>query len=74
VARTRYLADTSVFARLAKPPVTVAFAPLAVQGQVAMCSPWRSRLIILHYDADFELVAEVTGQQQQWVVTRGTAD
>ncbi len=31
-------------------------------------------LVVLHYDADFDLVAEVTGQPQEWVVPRGTAD
>jgi len=31
-------------------------------------------LVVLHYDADFELVAEITGQAQEWVVPRGTAD
>ena len=31
-------------------------------------------LTILHYDADFELVAELTGQPHEWVVERGTAD
>jgi len=31
-------------------------------------------LTVLHYDADFELVAQVTGQGQEWIVTRGTAD
>ena len=138
MARTRYLADTSVFARLAKPGVVAAFAPLAADGQVGMCSPVafelgfsardpqdyrdladrlssfppvpvtegdhrramevqaalavRSQhralslvdglvaaiaeardLIVLHYDADFELVAEITGQAQEWIVPRGTA-
>jgi predicted nucleic acid-binding protein len=32
------------------------------------------RLTVLHYDADFELIAEVTGQEQEWIVERGTAD
>jgi predicted nucleic acid-binding protein len=32
------------------------------------------QLTVLHYDADFELVAEVTGQDQEWVVGRGTVD
>jgi predicted nucleic acid-binding protein len=32
------------------------------------------KLTVLHYDADFELVAEVTGQDQEWVVGRGTAN
>ena len=31
-------------------------------------------LTILHYDADFELVAEITGQPHEWIVDRGTAD
>ena len=31
-------------------------------------------LVILHYDADFELVAELTGQPHQWAAERGTAD
>jgi predicted nucleic acid-binding protein len=29
-------------------------------------------LIVLHYDADFELIAAVTGQLTEWVVPRGT--
>jgi len=31
-------------------------------------------LTILHYDADFELVSDLTGQPHEWVVERGTAD
>ena len=31
-------------------------------------------LTVLHYDRDFELVAKVTGQRQEWIVPRGTAD
>lgn len=27
---------------------------------------------ILHYDADFDLIAEVTGQATEWVVPRGS--
>lgn len=30
------------------------------------------RLTILHYDADFDLIAEITGQACEWVVPRGT--
>ncbi len=29
-------------------------------------------LTVLHYDADFERIAEVTGQEQDWVVPRGS--
>jgi predicted nucleic acid-binding protein len=137
--RIRYLADTSVFARLIKPIVAARFAPLAARREVALSAPVvfelgytarspddyraiteglqafpaiptteadhrraleiqaalasRSQhralslvdalvaavaeardLTVLHYDADFELVAGITGQTQEWVVARGTAD
>lgn len=29
---------------------------------------------VLHYDADFDLIASVTGQPTQWVVPAGTAE
>ncbi|MEO6318402.1 MAG: PIN domain nuclease [Acidimicrobiales bacterium] len=29
-------------------------------------------LTVLHYDHDFDLIAEVTGQPAEWVVPRGT--
>jgi predicted nucleic acid-binding protein len=32
------------------------------------------RLVVLHYDRDFETIAEVTGQPAQWVVAAGSAD
>ena len=32
----------------------------------------RHGLTLLHYDADFDVVAEVTGQRCNWVVPRGT--
>lgn len=44
-----------------------------VDALVAAVAEARS-LTVLHYDADFELVAEVTGQAHHWVVPRGTAD
>ncbi|WP_420625051.1 PIN domain nuclease [Candidatus Poriferisodalis sp.] len=31
-------------------------------------------LIVLHYDADFDLIADITGQPTEWIVERGTAD
>lgn len=139
MARELYLADTSVLARLSKPPVANAFSSLAVTGSIAVCAPVafevgitargpshysdvmrrladyatmpttdgdhrraleiqavlaqssRHRalslvdalvaaiaegrgLTVLHYDADFELIAGVTGQPHAWVVPRGTAD
>lgn len=139
MSRLRYLVDTSVLARLGKPTVAAAFAPLATAGQIGICPPvafelgynaQRGRdhaalteelqlyppidvtaadhrrglevqallarrgqhralslvdalvaaaaeardLTVLHYDSDFELVAEVTGQPHEWIVERGTAD
>jgi predicted nucleic acid-binding protein len=32
----------------------------------------RARLTVLHYDADYDLVAAVTGQATEWVVPRGS--
>lgn len=56
---------------------------LAVKGQhravsipdLLICATAeRHEVTVLHYDADFEIVAAVTGQPVQWVVPRGTAD
>lgn len=44
-----------------------------VDGLVAAAAETRD-LTVLHYDADFELVAEITGQAHQWIVERGSAD
>lgn len=139
VARATYLADTSAFARLTRPHVAAAVAPLVAEGRVALCAPVafelgfsarngadhdaimsrveafelvpttdgdhrralalqrllaqrgqhralslvdalvaaaaESRsLTVLHYDADFDLVSEITGQPTRWVVEPGTAD
>jgi predicted nucleic acid-binding protein len=32
----------------------------------------RERVSVLHYDGDYDLIAQVTGQPAQWVVPRGT--
>ncbi|MGQ0467290.1 MAG: PIN domain nuclease [Sporichthyaceae bacterium] len=34
----------------------------------------RAGLTLLHYDADFDLIAAVTGQAVEWIVPRGTVD
>ena len=31
-------------------------------------------LVVLHYDRDYERIAEVTGQPTRWIVAAGTAD
>lgn len=32
------------------------------------------RAILVHYDADFDHIASVTGQQTRWIVARGSVD
>jgi predicted nucleic acid-binding protein len=32
----------------------------------------RERVVILHYDGDYDFIAEITGQPTQWVVPAGT--
>jgi hypothetical protein len=34
----------------------------------------RAGLTVLHYDSDFELIAEVTSQPVEWVLPRGSVD
>jgi hypothetical protein len=67
-ARRRSIDVVSLLAA-AKPSLAAAFAPLAAEGLVGLCD-----LVVLHSDADFQLVAATTGQDHQWVVPRGTAD
>ena len=38
---------------------------------VAACAE-KAALTILHYDADFDRIAKLTGQAAQWVVPRGS--
>lgn len=44
-----------------------------VEALVAASAEARD-LSILHYDADFERIADVTGQPHEWIVPRGSAD
>jgi predicted nucleic acid-binding protein len=34
----------------------------------------RNRLTVLHYDGDYDRIAELTGQPVEWIVPRGAAD
>jgi len=38
---------------------------------IAACAE-KAELTVLHYDADFERIARVTGQSEQWMVPRGS--
>ncbi|PTL56623.1 PIN domain nuclease [Paraconexibacter algicola] len=40
---------------------------------IAACAE-RGGLTVLHYDADFDTIAQVTGQPMEWIVPRGTVD
>jgi predicted nucleic acid-binding protein len=40
---------------------------------VAACAE-HAGLTVMHYDADYERIAEVTGQPMQWVVPRGSVE
>jgi predicted nucleic acid-binding protein len=66
----------------------IAQRALKVQGLLARRSQHRSvsipdlliaataeryALTVLHYDGDYERIAEITGQPTEWVVPRGTA-
>jgi len=45
-------------------------APL--QDLIIAAAAERAGVTLLHYDADFDLIASVTGQPCEWVVERGT--
>jgi predicted nucleic acid-binding protein len=60
--------------------VTASMVALAERGQHRRPIPdilvaaiaWAHDAVILHYDKDFDLIAEVTGQRSEWIVERGT--
>jgi len=139
MAVARYLPDTSVWARLQRPAVLSAFAPLVDRGLVGTCAivdleilysartgkehdhfrsqrsafeyfpttdeiaqraievqgmlakrsqhrsvsipdliiaatAERNVLTVLHYDGDYDRIAQITGQATEWIVPAGTAD
>jgi hypothetical protein len=46
----------------------------SIPDLVVAAAAERAALTVLHYDADFELIATVTGQPTEWVVPRGSVD
>lgn len=48
-------------------------APSVVDLMIAVCAE-RADLHVLHYDADFDAIAAVTGQPTEWIVTAGSGD
>ena len=76
MARADFLADTSAFARVARPAVAAAFAPLVAQGRVAVCAPVAFELgfsarsladhqAIMNRLAAFETVPTTEGDHQR---------
>lgn len=81
IRRRRALAYHSV-------PITEAIFQRAIEIQAGLAKSGRHRvpipdliiaataesagLVLLHYDRDFDLIAEVTGQPMEWVVERGS--
>jgi predicted nucleic acid-binding protein len=45
---------------------------VGLRGLLIAAVAEREGVTILHYDSDYDLIAEVTGQPMQWVVPRGT--
>jgi predicted nucleic acid-binding protein len=45
---------------------------VGLEGLIIAAAAERAGLAVLHYDQDYDLIAEVTGQPMEWVVPRGT--
>ncbi len=52
------------------------FEQLAAEGRLAACQMTTMECLngatILHYDADYDRIAAVTGQPTEWVAPRGS--
>ncbi|MGH3813197.1 MAG: PIN domain nuclease [Pseudonocardiaceae bacterium] len=47
---------------------------VAIPDLIIAAAAERHDISVLHYDRDFDVIAEVTGQPVEWVVPPGTAD
>jgi len=47
---------------------------VSIPDLIVAATAERFSLVVLHYDADYDRIAEITGQPVEWVVPRGTAD
>jgi predicted nucleic acid-binding protein len=47
---------------------------LSIGDLIIAATAERSGATVLHYDGDFDMIAEVTGQPTRWVVPAGSAD
>jgi predicted nucleic acid-binding protein len=46
--------------------------PVPVNDLLIAAAAEQAGLTVLHYDSDFDTIAEVTGQPTEWIVPRGT--
>jgi predicted nucleic acid-binding protein len=47
---------------------------VSIPDLIVAATAERYSLTVLHYDADYDRLAAITGQPTEWVVPRGTAD
>ncbi|GAA2376707.1 hypothetical protein GCM10010246_84440 [Streptomyces cuspidosporus] len=66
LTRARQVQDLLVTSSLHQGPGAV---DLMTAATAELCG-----LTLLHYDADFETIAKVTGQPHQWIAPRGSVD
>lgn len=45
---------------------------VALADLVVAAAAERSDVLVLHYDKDFDLIADITGQPTQWIAPRGS--
>lgn len=47
---------------------------VSIPDLIVAATAERFSLTVLHYDRDYERIAEITGQRTEWIVPPGTAD
>ncbi|MDR0342215.1 MAG: PIN domain nuclease [Nocardiopsaceae bacterium] len=47
---------------------------VSIPDLIVAATAERYSITVLHYDADYDRIATITGQATEWVVPRGTAD
>jgi hypothetical protein len=67
-----HVVDSSVLTRLGRAPIREVIEPMVERGELAAAEA--RNLSVLHYDADFDRIAAVTGQPCRWVVPAGFVD
>jgi len=45
---------------------------IKIQDTLIAMAAERARLVILHYDSDYDIIASVTGQPIEWIAPRGS--